>query len=206
VPTDSSGGPADRALAAGLVQPDPTTCGSSVLVVARMLTDPAYASFVADGTHALAGVSAAGDPQDRFAREALAMHRSTSRARSVAGRLQVPWPTSLGTQPWALAAELGRSGTSYDVKPILPGQRQAAFRRTATLAASGQAVPLYVGNRWSPRHVVLVLPDPGATEAEVRIYDPASGRRYPITSEDFVAGTLDVAGWHVPWVVVLPSA
>ena len=197
--------PAERALASGLVQPDQTTCGSSVLVVARMLTDPSYAAFVADGANALAGVSADGDAQDRFAREALAMHTATSRARGAGGRLQIPWPTSLGTQPFALAAELSRSGTSYAVKPILPNQRGGAFRRIAQLAAGGRLVPLYVGNRWSPRHVVLVLPDPGATESQVRIYDPASGRRYPISAQDFAAGSLDVAGWKVPWVMVVPS-
>ena len=199
-------GPADRALASGLVQPDPTTCGSSVLVVARMLADPAYAAFVADGANALAGVSAEGDAQDRFAREALAMHRATSRMRGAGGLLQVPWPTALGTQPWALAAEMGRTGTPYAVKPILPNQRASTFRSVAALAAAGRAVPLYVGNRWSPRHVVLVLPDAAATDQQVRIYDPASGQRYPVSEADFVAARLDVAGWRVPWVVVVPTA
>ena len=92
--------PGERALAAGLVQPDTTTCGSSVLVVARMLADPAYASFLADGTHALAGVPADGDVHDRFAREVLAMHRlarRVSRARGL-GRVvvAVPLPGAAG--------------------------------------------------------------------------------------------------------------
>ena len=175
-----------------------------MLVVARILTDPSYAAFVADGSHALAGVSAAGGPQDRFAREALAMHRATSRARGAAGRLQVPWPTSLGTQPWALATELGRAGTPYAVRPILPARRASVFDEVAALAAAGHAVPLYVGNRWSPRHVVLVLPGVAGPD-EVRVYDPASGRRYPISAADFAAGHLDVAGWEIPWVAVVPA-
>ncbi len=179
-----------------------------MLVVVRMLTDSAYAAFVADGVNAVAGVSAEGDARDRFAREALAMHRATSRAVGASGRLQVPWPTSLGTQPWALAAELGRGGTSYSVHPILPGRRAETFRELASLVRAGHAVPLYVGNRWSPRHVVLVLPAgaDGAGPDEVRIYDPASGRRYPISGAAFTAGRLDVAGWKVPWVVVVPQA
>jgi hypothetical protein len=61
---------------------------------------------------------------------------------------------------------------------------------------------LFVGNRWSPRHVVLVLPDGDTKPGAVRIYDPASGRRYPIGSSDFAAARLDVAGWQVPWVTV----
>jgi hypothetical protein len=36
------------------------------------------------------------------------------------------------------------------------------------------------------------------------IYDPASGRRYPISAGDFSAGRLDVAGWQVPWAAVTP--
>ncbi len=196
--------PAERALASGLVQPDPTTCGSSVLVVTRMLADPAYAAFVADGADARAGVPAPGDAQDRFAREALATHGVTCRVRSATGRLQVPWPASLGTQPWALATELGRAGTPYAVRPILPNRRASAFGVIAALAAAGHAVPLYVGNRWSPRHVVLVLPGEAGPE-RVRIYDPASGRRYPVSAADFTAGRLDVAGWRTPWVAVVPE-
>ncbi len=206
VPADA----AERALASGLVQPDPTTCGSCTLVVSRLLNDPAYAAFLVDGTTgttALSGASASGDVHDRFAQESLAMHRKTSGVRDGGGHLQIPWPSSLGTRPWALAREMGHGagapGTSYSALPILPNKRADAFRRLRGLAASGKASPLYVGNRWSPRHVVLVLP--GETpDGEVRIYDPASGRRYPITEKDFTSGGLSVAGWKVPWVMVVP--
>lgn len=199
---------ADRALASGLVQPDPTTCGSSVLVVARMLHDPAYAGFLVNGAPTAAGAPA-GSVEDRFAQEALAMHRTTSKAKDSGGGWQVPWPKALGTQPWALAGEMtrqaGQPGLTYVVRPILPNQRASTFTAIARLAKAGHAVPLYVGNTWSPRHVVLVLPGASGDD-EVRIYDPASGRRYPIGADDFARARLDVAGWKVPWVVIAPTA
>jgi len=200
-------GPADQALAAGLVQPDQTTCGSCVLVVARMLRDSSYAGFVAAGTGRLTGGS--GTARDRFRDQALAMHRLTSSFKDSRGGWQLPWPTALGTQPWALAREMtneaGVPGKKYAAQPILPTQRRRTFSRIASLAHRGYAVPLYVGNTWSPRHVVLVLPNHDEATHEVPIYDPASGRRYPITADDFAAARLDVAGWQVPWVVVVPT-
>jgi hypothetical protein len=201
---------ADKAFAAGLVQPDPTTCGSSVLVVSRMLNDASYAAFLVDGTDPATGQEGPGTVQSRFAEQTLAMHRLTSGARDSGGGLQLPWPSALGTRPWAVAREMthqaGRKGVRYAARPVLPtgSARTAAFDRLASLAAEGLATPLYVGNAWSPRHVVLVL----STEAgrdEVLIYDPARGRRYPITRDDFVGARLDVAGWSTPWVVVTPA-
>jgi len=198
----------DQALASGLVQPDATTCGSCVLVVARMLNDPSYATFLVNGVNPASGVRAPGTLGDRFEEQTLAMHRLTSGFKDSGGGFQLPWPKALGTQPWALAREMtseaGEKGRKYGAQPILPSQRSSTFSRIASLAGAGHALPLYVGNRWSPRHVVLVLPTeepPG----EVLIYDPASGRRYPIEADDFAAGRLDVAGWQVPWTVVLPS-
>src|SRR5437879_5306886 len=47
------------------VQPDPTTCGSAVLVVARALRDPAYAERLRQ----------APDPAATFGAEAQAVHR-----------------------------------------------------------------------------------------------------------------------------------
>lgn len=202
MPTDAF----ERALSSGLVQPDPTTCGSSVLVVSRMLHDPDYAEAMVEGTKPLTG--GGGSLEERFAQEALAMHRRTSGTKDAAGHLQLPWPSALGTRPWALAREMshqsGERGTTYVARLILPNQRSSAFDRIAGLAAAGRALPLYVGNRWSPRHVVLVLPG-SEGDGRVRIYDPASGRRYPITADDFAKGELDVAGWKVPWVIVVPK-
>ena len=197
---------ADQALASGLVQPDPTTCGSSVLVVAHMFSDPSYATFIANGPSSAAGTNS-GSVQDRFRQAALAMHRLTSGMRPASGGFQLPWPSSLGTQPWSLAREMTTlTGRTYQVQPIWPGQRARAFSRAASLADTGTLVPLFVGSRWVPRHVVLVLPSQDLPSDRLLIYDPASGRRYPITAGDFAAGRLDVAGWSVPWAVVTPTS
>jgi hypothetical protein len=205
----AANGLVDEALASGLVQPDQTTCGSCALVVARMLDDADYASFVVNGPDPSRSGSAPGALQGRFRREVLAMHRLTSGFKDSGGDWQVPWPTALGTQPWALAREMtleaGVKGKTYTAVPILPSQRASTFRTIVSLAGAGDNVPLYVGNQWSPRHVVLVLPWDEQPSDRVRIYDPASGRRYPIEASDFSAGRLDVAGWNLPWVVVVPS-
>jgi hypothetical protein len=186
---------ADRLLASGLVQPDQTTCGSCVLVVARLLHHPLYADFLVAGT-----------TQDRFTHEALATHRVTSGFRGTDGRIQVPWPRALGTSPWALARELtAMSGRLYRARPILPRQRSGSFECIASLARAGHALPLYVGSRWSPRHIVLVLPTVDLPSDLVLVYDPADGRRYPIDGGEFSAGRLDVAGWHLPCGAVLPA-
>ena len=201
---------ADKAFAAGLVQPDATTCGSSVLVVSHMLNDASYAAFLVNGANPATGQQEPGTVRDRFTEQTLAMHRLTSGMRDSGGGLQLPWPSALGTRPWAVAREMtnrtGRKGVRYTARPVLPtsASRGAAFDRLVTLAREGLATPLYVGNRWSPRHVVLVLPADEGDDA-VLIYDPASGRRYPIGRAAFVRADLDVAGWSTPWVVVAPA-
>ena len=96
--------------------------------------------------------------------------------------------------------------TDYSARLVLPtaSSRSSAFDRLVAFARDGLAVPLYVGNRWSPRHVVLVLPGDEGPDS-VLIYDPARGRRYPIRRTAFVGADLDVAGWSTPWVVVSPD-
>ena len=111
---------------------------------------------------------------------------------------------------WALAREMtsqsGKPGVGYSARLVLPtsSSRSGAFTRMVACARDGLAVPLYVGNRWSPRHVVLVLPGDEGPDS-VLVYDPARGRRYPVTRDDFVGAALDVAGWSSPWVVVTPG-
>ena len=99
------------------------------------------------------------------------------RARMLAsdGRPQLPWPRALGTHPWALAHELW-SGASRTT-PVL--------RR--------------VGDRFLPRHVVLII-DAGAERA--RVFEPASGATVTVTRDAFLTGSLSLAGWDRPWLLV----
>ncbi|KRF18860.1 hypothetical protein ASG90_02910 [Nocardioides sp. Soil797] len=171
-----------------LVQPDQRSCGAAVLVVARMLDDDDYAAYV-DSAHA-------------FKDEVLAVHRRVTGTSDATGRAQLPWPRALGTPPWAVARELSAiTGTPYAARLVLPTAlaRERCLDAVEAAARDGHPVALYLGNRWLPRHVVLVL-DPDLTT-----YDPARGRRVAFRRDQFVDAELHIAGWSHPWFVVLPE-
>jgi hypothetical protein len=190
----------EQAFGHRLQQPDPTSCGAASLVVAQMTKDPAYAEFMMTGKHPGTGLTLAGSLEDRFKSETLAMHERVTGDKDARGRMQMPWPKALGTPPWAVARQISAtSGTTYDVATVNPMGRRGSLGKIVDAASFGHVVPLYVGNRWSPRHVVLVL------TPELEVYEPASGRRVQITEKGFVDAKLDLAGWDKPWVSVLPS-
>lgn len=88
------------------------------------------------------------------------------------------WPRALGTTPWAVRRVLGGR-----VRP---------YRREAVLAALPRPVPVYLGSRWLPRHVVLVLDQ---RDGEPMAYDPARGVVAPIST----------SRWRHLWCAVLPD-
>ncbi|WP_110206343.1 hypothetical protein [Nocardioides daejeonensis] len=142
-----------------------------------MLDDPGYAQRV-DGA---------------FASEVLATHRRLTGWRDPRGGVQLAWPRALGTPPWALAHALGaHSGQVHRVHLVLPWQRPQALSRLR-LAAATKPVALYVGDRWLPRHVLLVL------DATLRAYDPATGGGRLLTTTDFEEATLRPGRWTHPW-------
>ena len=177
-------------LAARPRQPDQRSCGASVLVVERALRDEAYARLLVD------------DPAtERFRAEALGMHRRTTGLVSLSGRLQAPWPRALGTPPWAIAGQLSASrGGPQVVRWGL--HRVALLDAIVTSVGSGVTVPLYVGSRWLPRHVVLVV---AADDERLSCYEPSSGRLLSVTRHAFFDGSLGLAGWTRPWCAVLPT-
>lgn len=174
-------------------QPDQRSCGATVLVMARVLTDPAYAARVAT--------------PEAFRTEVLAVHGRATSSVDAAGRLQLPWPRLLGTPPWAVARHLSATilsttgGTTYRARPAL-WHRDVAFDRVAAAVMAGHPVPVYVGNGWLPRHVVLAQ---GTVDGALRVYEPASGRLVDVSREAFVAGSLGLAGWDRPWFMVVPA-
>lgn len=169
-----------------LVQPDQRTCGAAVLVVARMLHDEDYAAYV--------------DSVADFAHETLTLHRRITGPVDSHGRAQLPWPRALGTPPWAVARELSATtGTPYRPRPVLPWNRTASIAAIAAATRAGDVVPLYVGNHWLPRHVVLLV------DESLRAYDPARGVQVRIDPARFVAGSLHLSGWSQPWFAVLPA-
>ena len=172
-----------------------------------MLGDRDYARWLETGE--VAGRTRDPRPRRRrFADEVLATHVRTNRWYGASGALQVAWPRSLGTAPWALAHELtvtgGTSapGTRHRVLAVSPRRRGEAYDDVVRAVGLGHAVPLYVGNRTLPRHVVLVV---GGDDATLTAYDPASGGPVTITRAAFDRGALRVAGWSEPWFAVLPG-
>jgi hypothetical protein len=78
-------------------------------------------------------------------------------------------------------------------------RRAAAYDALVTSLGSGPT-PVYVGTRWSPRHVVLAV---GVSDGVVTCYEPASGRRTRFSRDGWLQGHLQgCGGWRVPWAVV----
>lgn len=182
-----------------LPQPDSLSCGAASLVVARALTDEAYAELLVTGTHPGTGHQLVGDMLTRFHAEVLAMHRRVTGAVDVRGSLQVPWPRRLGTPPWAVARQLG---THYRVEVVLPHARTQAYDGLRASLTRQRPVVLFVGNRWLPRHVVLAVAGRGPA---VEVYDPGSGRVRELRREAFIDARLQLSRWDVPWFVVAPT-
>lgn len=116
------------------------------------------------------------DPWPDFAEQVRTMHH----------RLNRVWPRALGTTPWAVARELRRLDW---------GGRVRRYREPdvlATLAATGQPVPVYLGSRWLPRHVVLVLEE---QDGVPWAYNPARGTVEPLSA----------SRWKRRWFAVLPG-
>jgi hypothetical protein len=167
-------------------QPDQRSCGAAVAVMAEALRNDSYARRL------LAG----GD--EAFDREARAMHRRITGPVDASGAIQVPWLRAIGTPPWALARQLGRTSTRDRVVAarFRPGRAWAAMN---TSLRDGALVPAYVGSRWLPRHVVLAV-EP--LDDAVRIYEPGSGRVVRVTREEWIEGRLLLGRWREPWFVV----
>jgi hypothetical protein len=185
-------------------QPDQTTCGSSSLVMAKMLNTPAYGDTILGA-----------DPPDpaavkqRFDEAVLAMHDTTSGFIDSEGLWQLPWPEQLGTAPWAVARQMGADGGSglpgsnyriHLANPLVPDRTYDAV--TAAVDA-GQSVPMFIGNNVMARHVVLVT---GHTADDgLSIYDPSCGQWVSASRAAYVGSELGVAGWNRPWFSILPS-
>lgn len=199
-----------QALTRGLRQPDSRSCGAATLVVARMLNDESYAELIATGRHPVTGYLLGVPTEERFPAEVLAMHRRSTRSVALNGHLQVPWPRALGTPPWALAAQMsgpqgsGRGGR-YHSRWILPNHRDDVVAAIGRALSNDEVVPLMIGTRWLPRHVVLVTGrGGGARDGQFGVYDPAIGGVRRFAAPDFVSGRLGLGRWSVPWAVVLP--
>jgi hypothetical protein len=185
------------------VQPDCTTCGSSVLVMARMINHPEYAATILES-------SGNGDRRkvtDHFHTDVLAMHELTNTMRDETGRWQTPWPKRMGTLPWAVARRMsepggcGVAGTTYRVRYADPANLGAHLDAIATALSAGHCAPVFIGDALSPRHVVLAL---DTTSDSFGWYDPSDGNRVQVGRAEVLANQLSVAGWSHLWLSILP--
>ena len=195
------GGPeATRLLAQRLPQPDDVSCGAASSVVARVVRDEAYAALLLEGSATVPGFATVGTALDRFRSETLAMHRRIIGPVAATGGLQMPWPSKLGTPPWAVANQLSAGSVRYRWRPALGGLPVSAIR-SAVLA--GHPAAAYVGNLWSPRHVVLVV---GAEDdGGLAVFDPWPGQVVTLTPSQLAQGSLPFGRWNRAWFVVLPE-
>lgn len=198
----------------GPMQQSTTTCGSACLTVARMLVDPGFAQWIQEGVRreGMRGELPEGrDETERFAAHEQLVAGRTNSLVGAGGRLQVPWPRALGTPPWGAKAELEYGAADFRADFDVSWFRRARRSRLESTYAAvlgrvreGRPVLLYIGNRWLPRHVVLVLPPtPGRSVPDV--YEPTSGRVVDLPREAFVTRRLRIAGWDVPWAAVWPA-
>lgn len=191
------------------VQQSSTTCGSASLTVARMLVNPDFAQWMRLGVGpVLPGVHGPlGSQEERFAAYEQVVAGRTNSLLGAGRRLQPPWPRALGTPPWGARNELEHGASDpdadYDVAWFRLGSSprlEEAYAALRTRVREGRPALLYIGNHWSPRHVVLVMPATGGQELDV--YEPSIGRVIDLPRGAFVGRRLRIAGWDVPWAAV----
>ncbi len=172
--------PLDARPLTGLLQPDARSCGACCVVAAQAVRDPAYAAWLHEPEH--------------WDGEVLGTHRNLT-AVVDQGRLGVPWARAVGTPPWAVVRRLrATTGRGWRTR-WRPGPHRYAAMRGAL--AAGLPVPVYVGSRVLPRHVMLAVEIDPRTD-EVLAYDPARGRVLALS-------WLTTVGWPRVWALVLPD-
>ncbi|TCO19720.1 hypothetical protein EV652_113119 [Kribbella steppae] len=181
--------------AALVKQVDDTTCGSTVIVMARAMTDPIYAFDLTTGGGTRAAATA-DEFEARLAAEEQRIHGATNTL----------WPEKLGTTPSGISAELNRHvdalGARYEVRIAgqAPGGRKARHAAVAA-AESGQPVPVLVGD-WLPRHYVLLI---GVDRAGLLFYEPTEATLVRIGIQDFLGGDVSALGFPHVHAVITPS-
>ena len=182
-----------------LVQPSDTTCGSSSLVVARLVNDEAYRGRLTSPSGTV--------DRAAFVAEVRRTHCRTSAVRDQNGRWQLPWLPMLGTTPWAVARAMngasgaGRAGRRHRTFAFDPADVGKLLATIVAVLGRGDVVPLFVGSTVMARHVVLVT---DATATSLELYDPAGGSWQHVLLRDLIDRTARIAGWTEPWFAVLP--
>jgi hypothetical protein len=174
-----------------------------------MLVSAEFAAWIVNGINPTGGPVDSRSEAQRFAENEREVVTRTNRFHAAGGKLNIPWPKSLGTPPWGAEKELeagaARHGAAYRMRVVALSSTVAlrsAHQDLVTLVRCGLPAMLYIGNARLPRHVTLVLPGDGG--ALLDVYDPATGSVTQLAPDRFAGRTLGIAGWNVPWITVQP--
>ena len=172
-------------LGAAVRQYEPTTCGTTCLIVARAEYDPTYALTLTNGDFAA-----------RFRAARASVHRETNRW----------YPQFAGTSPRGMATWLTRHlGVRHHWRLVDdrdPRDVSSALRDVLAAADDGHAVPVLVG-AVVPRHYVLVV---GHHDGSVLVFEPTAGRTVAVPDRAFLEADLRAAlGFAHLQAVVLPD-
>lgn len=204
-PTTSSG---------SYIQPDGTTCGSSTLVLSRMVNDPAYAMWITTGHDPTGRLPETPDALATPTTDAINLAtRFGSESRAMHDRTSTTWPEALGTYPTDVDIQMskhpggsGVSGVSYSTTIVDPESPDQTYNDILAAVSKGHTVPMYVYGIDAPSsgaHVTLVV---AASGDDVTVYDPGDGIYKRMTRIEFNGG--DVTGattWPTPLSVSLPN-
>ncbi|HEX4812304.1 MAG TPA: hypothetical protein VFV66_06075 [Nonomuraea sp.] len=175
-----------------LEQQNPTTCGSTSIMVARAMNDPLYAlGLTTDGKGNTLSTT---DLRERLTAEQNRIHDSTN----------LLWPQSAGTTPWGLTGEMNDHadsfGASYDwrfVDDTAEGSVNPALNDAVGAVDDGHTVPVLIGDSY-PAHYVLLV---GHEGDDLIFYNP-SGEINRVSEADFRNGNVSALGFkHVQGVV-----
>jgi hypothetical protein len=175
-------------------QYDGTTCGSTAIVLAHLLTDPLFALQ-------LTGENPGDDTGEKF------LARLKAEERRVHGATNFVWPLLLGTPPWGMRDQMDKpavgAGARYEwamVPDWAPGAADAVLRRALVAVARGYPVPVLIGDL-IPRHYVLLV---AATPAGATFFEPGSGAILRIPPADLKRRDFRALGFSTLKGAVLP--
>jgi len=179
-----------------------------------MLASPEFAAWIVNGIDPRGGPTDSRSEPERFAEHEREVMNRTNGIRAAGGKMNLPWPQRFGTPPWGAEKELedgaAQAGAQYTMRLVRLSSTAAlreAHRDLVSRVHEGLPAVLYIGNTRLPRHVTLVLPASGpAGEAQLDVYDPATGTVTNLDPDKFAGKTLGIAGWNVPWITVQPTA
>ena len=177
-----------------------------------MLGSPEFAAWIVDGIDPQGGPADSRGQSERFAEHERTVMSRTNGLHAADGSLNLPWPHAVGTPPWGAEKELehgaASQGAAYAMRVLGFGSGTAlheAHNELVGQVREGLPALLYIGNRWMPRHVTLVLPgDRTAGDGLLDVYDPATGAVTSLDPDRFATRKLAIAGWNVPWITVHP--